>query len=166
MRAFFLIFSLTTLLDNNSFAHAIKISTCVINGVPKENQAKIGMNFFWDDLSICIFKEDQLQTLNSDLSSKQIEAIKKYIKAKLSISINNQSYTIESIHLSNNILHVNALIKKLNYQASKNNLIIENTLMLHKFSSQSNIVRVDLTGKKGYSAFYFNQEKTVVRKTI
>lgn len=165
MRNSFILFAFTIFLSFKVEAHAIKMSTCIIKYDQQSHIASVGINFFWDDFSICLFKEDQTLNNQKTITEIQKEQIKKYIQSHLSISFSGRKeLEISNIKLTENILHIDAQIKNISYTPKESDITIKNTLLIKEYRSQMNLVKIDLEGKKNYHVLNFDADKTIVRK--
>ena len=134
------------------FIHPIYISST--NIIISDENLEIKIKLFRDDLEDGLrdFHGLSISIDNLNKVEKNKDLVNKYINNKLSLIINDEkiNFFIMDYSLVNDVLEI--YFTK-NFSKKINNIKVINQLLIEVYSEQSNIMFVDILGKKYYNNF-------------
>jgi hypothetical protein len=144
---FVLLFGLSSF--NTSYLHPLHVSTTEITYNSKQKSVEISCKLFTDDFENALRKQYNCKIdLSAPVLHNEMNAIiKKYIQARLQITINNQKQTQNYIGYEIDREVVNVYLE---IESAKpfEKININNRVLYDFFEDQMNIVHIELFGKR------------------
>ena len=134
---------------NSMSLHRFYVAIYQVKFVPEKKMIQVTTRVFIDDLNEALENKFHKKTYlgTENVSSEDIQFLKKYFSDKFSLTINGQQKTINylSYELESNVIICYFNIKDI---SKVNTMEVENKILIEVYPEQQNIIQFDINNKK------------------